>query len=270
MRELLLALRLEVFYSKKQILTMYFQRAPYGGNLVGVETASWFYFQRAPTHMGWAEAALLAVLPQKPSMIRLQRNRIKLKNKRDRLLEKLYRIGKIDKMQLSIAQSSKMPKAAKRPEAIAKHLLTHSRQFNKSPVGESSLNYWLQKKTKVLLDDYVKNKSGSKITNGALVVIDNQTGKPIAFHGNAEYLGQDPIDSSPYVNIALSARSTGSTLKPFLFAGMLDQGLLTPEMLVFDTPLWFKGFHLNLAPTAPISLSRPGLGVQCLANANSN
>ncbi len=86
--EMVLATRLELRYSKQEILGLYASHAPFGGNVVGLEAACWRYFGRSPQQLSWGEAALLAVLPNAPSLMHPGKNRDRLKEKRDRLLDK--------------------------------------------------------------------------------------------------------------------------------------------------------------------------------------
>ena len=100
--ELFRALRLEVRYSKNEILAMYTAHAPFGGNVVGLETASWRYYGRSPKQLSWGETATLAVLPNAPSLIYPGKNHDLLLTKRNRLLDKLYEKGEIDELTCDI------------------------------------------------------------------------------------------------------------------------------------------------------------------------
>lgn len=94
--EAVLALRLEMRCSKEEILALYAAHAPFGGNVVGLESASWYYFGRSARDLSWAESTLLAVLPNAPSLIHMKRNRERLREKRDRLLDRIRSGGHID------------------------------------------------------------------------------------------------------------------------------------------------------------------------------
>lgn len=107
--EMILALRLELRYSKDEILALYASHAPFGGNVVGVETAAWRYFGRSTEQLSWAESATLAVLPNNPSMIHPGRNRSTLKTKRDALLNQLHKAKIIDGIELKLASLEPLP-----------------------------------------------------------------------------------------------------------------------------------------------------------------
>lgn len=107
--EMIWALNLEVRFSKKEILALYASQAPFGGNIVGMEAASWRYFNRSPHLLSWAESATLAVLPNAPSLIFPGRNNQQLTGKRNRILEKLYERGKIDSLTLALSIQEPVP-----------------------------------------------------------------------------------------------------------------------------------------------------------------
>src|SRR5690606_22199811 len=105
---------------KSRILVEYASRAPFGGNTVGLRAAAWRYFQRAPDDLSWAEAALLAVLPNSPALIHPGRQRQQLLAKRDRLLEALRQRGLIDADALRLAKLEPLPRTARLP-SLAPH-----------------------------------------------------------------------------------------------------------------------------------------------------
>ena len=109
--EMILATRLELRYSKDQILALYASHAPFGGNVVGIDAASWRYFGHPSHQLSWAEAATLAVLPNAPAMLHLARNRDDLLRKRNRLLRRLYDNGFINTMTYELALAERLPSA---------------------------------------------------------------------------------------------------------------------------------------------------------------
>jgi penicillin-binding protein 1C len=103
--EMIMAMRLEISYSKNEIIALYASQAPFGNNVVGLDAASWRYFGKNSSKLSWGEAATLAVLPNSPSLVHLSKNRDALKKKRDRLLEKLLRSEEMDSVTCMLAQS---------------------------------------------------------------------------------------------------------------------------------------------------------------------
>src|SRR5688572_23941603 len=123
--ESVLATRLEWRYSKEEVLALYASHAPFGGNVVGLEAACWRYFGREPKELSWAEAAMLAVLPNSPSLIHPGKNREKLLAKRNRLLSKLKETKVIDQFTYELAIVEPIPEEPHPLPRYARHLLTH-------------------------------------------------------------------------------------------------------------------------------------------------
>ena len=121
--EIFSALKLESQHSKDSILAMYASHAPFGGNVVGLEAASWRYFSREPSQLSWAESATLAVLPNSPALIHLGRNRGKLKTKRDHLLKRLLDMKIIDQLSYDLAITESLPDKPYPLPRLAPHLL---------------------------------------------------------------------------------------------------------------------------------------------------
>ena len=143
--EAILALKLEYSLNKQEILITYASHAPFGGNVVGLGAAAWRYYNRPPKELTWAEAATLAVLPNSPSLIHPGRGRQKLLSKRNRLLTKLYTLGKISKDDLRISMLEPLPKRPSPIPRLSPHFL-HS-FVPPATTRVSSLDINLQKKT---------------------------------------------------------------------------------------------------------------------------
>ena len=240
--ETLQALRLEFSYDKQEILNLYASHAPFGGNVVGISAASWRYFGRAPESLSWAESALLAVLPNRPNYLRPGKNQQKLKQKRDRLLARLQQAGEFDQLQLTLALSEPLPDKILAFPKRAPHLLETliSRNFNQAVI-KTSLNSNLQAQVQSVTNNYAQRLLNSQITHLAAVVLDNKSGLPVAYIGNSGF-SHNP-HSGKGIDLLHRARSTGSILKPLLYATMLQQDEITPLQLVEDTPTKFKGYQ---------------------------
>ncbi len=239
-REMLLALRLELSRSKREILDLHAAHAPFGGNIVGIDAASWFYFSRGPEDLSWAEAAFLAVLPNDPKLISGAGNRALLKRKRDWLLERLQRRGCMSRLDCSLARAEPLPPGAKPVPRLAQHLLDTLAARNST--GKPFLSFirpGLQDTLSRIVQANGERLLRGNIRNLAAMIVDNRQGTVVAYVGNilrsgAEH-GQD-------VDLLRSPRSTGSILKPFLYAVMLQEGGLAPATLVVDTPAHFPGY----------------------------
>jgi penicillin-binding protein 1C len=237
--EIILATRLELRYSKEEILELYSSHAPFGGNVVGIEAACWRFFGRNPEQLSWSEAALLAVLPNNPSLIHLGKNRTKLKDKRDRLLEKLQRAGTFDELTLDLAKSEPIPENPLRLPKIAPHLLTRFIKEGKANQKlVTTLDLAIQQRTRQIVHDHYQVLKGNQIFNAAAVVLSVKTGDVLAYIGNTE----SGRENNEQVDVVDASRSTGSILKPFLFAAMLNEGKMLQRSLVPDVPVIINGY----------------------------
>ncbi len=230
------ATRLEFRYSKKQILALYAAHAPYGGNVMGLEAASWRYFGRPPSELSWAEAATLAILPNAPGTLHLSRGREQLLAKRNRLLGRLLAHGDIDQNTYEASIEEPLPGAPLPLPALAPHYM------NRCPQGvrtRTSLQIGLQKAVSEAVDRRSGELAAEGVADMAAVVIDNADGAVVAYIGNACMDRERP---GMQVDVAASARSTGSILKPFLYAAALQEGVILPRTLLPDVPLNLGGF----------------------------
>lgn len=238
--ECLLATRLELKYSKDEILALYASYAPFGGNVVGIEAASWRYFGRSAEELSWAEAATLAVLPNSPSIIHPGKNREQLKAKRDRLLRRLMESGKIDSTDCSLAISEPIPdKPLPLPE-YAYHLTEHiSGGSGHGQENVTGIDIGMQTRTSMILERWNNTLKEKGINDLAAVVIDIHDGSILAYCGNAR-----PDEDRPgaKVDILRSPRSTGSILKPLLYCALLQEGGILPKTLLPDIPVNINGF----------------------------
>jgi penicillin-binding protein 1C len=240
MIEIWLAFRLEVSYSKNSILNLYASHAPFGGNTVGLGAASWRYFGRPPGELSWAEAAVLAVLPNAPSAIHPGKNRTELLEKRNRLLQRLKEEEVIDQFTYELSCEEPLPESPLPLPNLAPHLVARICTENPGTQYFSQVDGGLQEKLVETGDRYQKMLASNRIFNAAIVVIDLKTKEVIAYVGNTA--PQDDPEHSPDVDIIMAPRSSGSILKPFLYAAMMDAGELLPTMLVPDVPSYYSGF----------------------------
>jgi penicillin-binding protein 1C len=239
--EAILATRLELRYSKDEILRMYAAHAPFGGNVVGIEAACWRYLGREPESLSWGEAALLAVLPNSPSLIHPGKNRSRLKGKRDKLLKKLYENKTIDEFSYTLAIQEPLPEAPQPLPAHATHLLSRAeREGFKGERIKSTIDLSLQVRCEQILNDHHQRLKTNQVHNGAILILDVKTGATLAYVGNTKPSEREV--HAEKVDIINSPRSTGSILKPFLYAAMLDDGLILSKTIVPDVPTIINGF----------------------------
>ena len=240
LRESFLSLFLELSYSKENILNIYASHAPYGGNVVGLEAASWRYFGRGPEDLTWAEAACLAVLPNQPSLVRPGKESEILKEKRDRLLYNLFLQKKIDKETYTLSVAEPVPDKPKAIPQKAYHYLEFLKTKSSNQKNISSLDYSLQEIIFEIADHHFKRNFSSGVYNTAVLILDTETGKTLAYIGNTGL--QNPNAKNEHVDMVHARRSSGSLLKPFLFAAMLDAGMILPDQLLIDIPTKIAGY----------------------------
>jgi penicillin-binding protein 1C len=240
--EMMSALKLELFRSKKEILRLYAANAPFGGNTVGIEAAAWRYTGRGTADMSWAEAATLAVLPNAPALIYPGRNSGALRLKRDGLLQTLAARGLIDSLTCSLAMGEPLPGEALPMPSAAPHLTMRLWLEEQGVRRRTTLDPFLQYEVTGLVDRHVTSLEGNGIHNAAAVVVEVSTGNVVAYVGNStlpDTTGRHGRD----VDMIMAPRSTGSIMKPFLYAGLLASGRLLPNALVPDIPTRFQGFR---------------------------
>ncbi len=231
-KEIILATRLEFRNTKQEILILYAQNAPFGGNVVGIEAASWRYYGRKSTNLSWAETATLAVLPNAPSLIYPGKNQIRLLKKRNRLLKKLKDNKIINQSTYELALLEELPQKPYRLPQITPHLLQKVSKEHKGKLVKTSIDYRLQNRVNEIVKTHYKELKQNQIYNMAVLVLDIKTRKVLA------YVGNTPTDNQHQksVDVIDKPRSTGSILKPFLYAAMLDTGEILPNALIADVP----------------------------------
>lgn len=243
-REIILATRLEWSYNKRDILRLYAAHAPFGGNTVGIDAATWRYFGKSPALITWAEASLLAVLPNSPALMHPGRSRAALKAKRDRLLQRLYEQGTIDSLSWVLSRAEPLPPAPRPLPGKAPHLMDriisdYAEGSLSSPRVQSSLDAGLQQAVTDVINRHHRQLTANEIHNAAALVLHIPTGTYRAYVGNAPRSG---ASHSQAVDIIRSPRSTGSILKPFLYAWALQEGKLLSTSLLPDYPTNYQGY----------------------------
>ena len=236
LHEALASVFFELRYSKKHILKLYAANAPFGGNVVGLEAASWRYFARPPASLSWAEAATLAVLPNQPSLVYPGANSEILLSKRNFLLARLFERGKISADEYERSLLEKLPQKPFPLPSISRHYLEYLKKTQKgkhTTTFRTKLNSSMQKNATRTLEAWSLSFSRRGINNAAALILDTKTLDVLAYCANT---GIERNTDTNAVDMIQSRRSSGSLLKPFLFAAMLDAGSLLPEQLVIDIP----------------------------------
>lgn len=234
------ATRLELRFSKEDILSFWLANAPFGGNVVGVEAATRRYYGRSPAELSWAEAATLAVLPNSPALIHPGRARSALQSKRDALLDDLVEANHLSSEEASLAKLEPLPDAPHPLPRQGDHLLERLRK--EAPAGRfhSSLEAGLQMEVMELVRRHQSLLAGNQVHNVAAMVTEVASGKVVAYVGNVPDLAPA---FAPDVDLITAARSPGSLLKPMLFGLAQENGSLAPRQLLADIPTNFNSFQ---------------------------
>ena len=239
MIEMFMATRLEVRYSKDEILSLYASHAPFGGNVVGLEAAAWRYLGRDAYDLSWAEAATFAVLPNAPSSINLSQNRERLMEKRNRLLLRLRDKGFLDEYTYESSIDEPLIGELHALPSYCPHLIEEYNKDKHATLVKTGIQMSLQERAEAVLKQWRKDLAENGINDLAAVIIDVKTGEEIAYCGNADIDAQRP---GVWVDIAQAPRSTGSILKPLLYCAALQEGVILPKSLLPDVPTNFGGF----------------------------
>ncbi|TVR83905.1 MAG: penicillin-binding protein 1C [Saprospirales bacterium] len=239
--ELLMALRLELKFSKEEILLLYASHAPFGGNVVGLEAAAWRYFGKSPENLSWSGAATLAVLPNSPALIHPGRNRDLLAAKRNQLLKRLHQKGHFDQLTLELYLEEPLPERPFPLPALSPQLLQFAKSNHPTQFRiRSSIDRDLQLMVNDKVRTYARELSSNHIEHAAVLVLDLKRNTVLSYTANVP--GARPGGSGNQVDLIQSKRSTGSILKPFLYAAMLTEGEILPQTLVADIPTRYGSF----------------------------
>lgn len=234
------ALQYESLYSKDQILTMYLNLAPYGGNAEGVGAAAHIFFNKSAAELSWAEACQLAVLPQSPNRHDPVKEPENARLARNGLAQNLMDAGVIDQQIHEEILSSPLPVRRWPSPFQAPHFSRWARgRHPGKPTLHTTLDAEMQRRTEEIVSSRVRQLRPLGINQGAVVILDSRTGEIAAMVGSADFTDEK---SQGQVNGAVAPRSPGSTLKPIVYALAFDRGLKTPDVLIEDVPRWFADY----------------------------
>ena len=254
LRQMLRAVQLEAHLSKDEILTLYLERAPFGGTIEGVEAASWAYLGKPASRLSHAEAALLAVLPQAPTRLRPDRESEAARRARDKVLERMVSTGRWSRAQVDDALVEPVVARALRPPLSAALLAERLRARDpRAERIESTIDAALQRTLEERLSNYVGRLP--ERTSAALLVVDNESMEARAYLGTAAFGDAARLG---HVDMVRAWRSPGSTLKPFVYGMALDDGLVHSQSLLLDAPQSFDGYrpgNFDAAFNGPVTVA---------------
>ena len=246
LKESFYALLLEVIHTKDEIFSLYVANAPFGGNVVGVEGATFRYFSAPIEELTASQCAVLAILPNQPSLVSLAKRREALKKKRDSLLFKMHKYSLINEEDYELSLAEELPSSPHPLPFIAMHyhnLLklkatngASSHQYSKEETSkqQTSIDRDLQLLIERLCETYASQLRRNFVHNMAVLVQEVESGNIKVYIGNTGFFASN--GKNIYVDMVQARRSSGSLLKPFLYAGMLDSGMIFPSSLLKDLP----------------------------------
>lgn len=244
LREMLRALQLELRYSKQEILERYLSLLPMGGNIEGVASASWIYFNRPPEKLSLLQSVALSLIPNNPNKLRLDRDAVPLQRDARRWLRRFRDAGTFADQDLHAAMEEGLTTARLAPPRRAPHFTQVIRERSgfagaRNDLIATTLDPAVQDIAERMLANHVHRVTADGVRNGAVLVLDNDSLTVAAWCGSADF---DDVANHGQVDGVRAVRSPGSTLKPFLYARAFDAGALTPGMRLLDIPADFGGY----------------------------
>jgi penicillin-binding protein 1C len=238
--EMLRALQLEWKYSKEELLEIYLSMVPLGGNVEGLASASLLYYQTPPERLNIAQLLDLILVPGDPNRLRPDRHPEQLlRERRSAGLRLLHRslLSRED----SLIVWNTPAAAVRRP--LPRHAPHFSLRVKNQEEGKSrvrsSLDLRIQREVETFLANHLRQWKQMGVSNGAVLVVENRTGGILAYVGSEDFHAKD---TQGQVDGVRALRSPGSTLKPFLYALLMEEGKLTPKTRLLDVPYDAEGF----------------------------
>ena len=280
-KELFLAIQLEQKYSKDEILNLYLNQSPFGGNTYGIQAASQTFFNKNAKDLNIAESALLASVLQAPTYYSPWGTHTKdLYDRKDYVLEQMNKLGFINEKEFEEAKKEVLKFAPKSNGIKAAHFVLTIQDYLNNKYGESfvetaglkvitTLDWKMQELAeKAVLDGAERNKELYKGYNAALVAQDGATGQVLVLVGSKDYFGNpEPENCQPgktckfegNFNVATQGlRQPGSTMKPFAYVTAFQKGY-TPSTMVFDLPTEFAASN----PSCPLEVDYDNENTEC-------
>ena len=239
--EMFRATQLEWKYSKQEILMLYLNLVPYGGNVEGVKAASWIYFGKSPMQLTAAEITALTVIPNRPNSLRIDGDHTELIEMRNKWLRRFEEKGLFTEAEMEDALFEPIEGYRRPAPRMAPHLSNRLvKQFSDNTIIQSSIDLQKQHTAEDITKQYIQSLYHQKITNASVLMVDNKTGEVLSYLGSADF---NSADYGGQVDGVRAVRSPGSTLKPFLYAMSFDQGLATANTTVLDVPTGYGTYQ---------------------------
>jgi penicillin-binding protein 1C len=227
-------------YSKEEILQLYLNLVPYGGNVEGVKSASLLYFGRLPNQLSLAQTTTLAIVPNRPTSLRLGKNERLLMQERNKWLRRFAADKLFSEKEVKDALAEPLDARRRALPGIAPHLAYRLKHERPQTINlQTTISLPIQDKVQTLAYNYHKRLQRYNINNLAVLVLNNQTMEIEAYIGSPDYTDNT---NAGQVDGVRAVRSPGSTLKPLVYALGIDRGTITPKTMVADVPSSFAGY----------------------------
>lgn len=276
--EIFRAFQLEFHFSKGELLEIYFNNAPYGGNIEGIGAASYFYFGKPPGQLTPAQAAMLTALPNSPTVLCPGKNIRNCYSARDRVLDVMLGRNIISEQQYREARLEKIDSIKTKTPFYAPHLCRDIAIENPDRCEIiSTIDLSIQNVCAGILKKYEYQLKSKNISNAAVVVIDNKSSEILALVGSLDFFDNK---NHGQINGALACRSPGSALKPFAYALAMEKGIVSPNMYLADLPVYYSGYSpqnydgsyrgvVSVSDALRLSLNVPAVNVCAETGLNS-
>ena len=257
LKELYLAFRVEMAFSKDKILEMYLNQVPYGGTSWGVAAAAEQYFGKDVKDLTLGQSALLAGLPAAPTYYSpYGQDPKRAKERQKQVLRRMVEEGYISREQADRAASEDLQFQPAAIDIRAPHFVMYVREYLAEKYGEAvaaqgglkvttTLDLDVQESTQKIVKDNIDKLKGYRVSNGAALVTKPKTGEILAMVGSRDFFDTS-IDGN--VNVTVASRQPGSSIKPVNYATALEHRLITPATIIMDVATTFSGGPIPYRP----------------------
>ncbi|MEP7168731.1 MAG: penicillin-binding protein 1C, partial [Bacteroidota bacterium] len=238
--EMFRAIQLEMKFSKDEILQLYLNLAPYGGNVEGVKAAALLYYARMPSILSLAQSVTLTIIPNRPTSLKPGKNEKFLMAERNKWLKRMAADNLFSQKEIADAMNEPLDMHRNEAPHEAPHFsLRMKNDFPQNPIIKTNLKKSVQEKIETITYNHSKQLQMLNVNNASVIVIENKTHHVIAYVGSSNF---NDKEHSGQVDGVSALRSPGSTLKPLAYAIAMDKGLITPKKIIEDVPVNFDGY----------------------------
>jgi penicillin-binding protein 1C len=254
LRQIIRAVEIERQLTKDDVLSLYLNLAPYGGNLEGIRAASLAYFGKEPRRLTIAESALLVALPQSPEARRPDRSVAVARRARDRVLDRAAAAGVFDAAEIARAKAEPVPALRTPMPMLAPHAADDA--VAQAPGPSAVVQLAIDARWQASLEELARERARALGPNisVAILAVDHGSGEVLARVGSSDYFD---AERAGQVDMTAALRSPGSTLKPFIYGLGFEDGFIHPETLIDDRPVRYgryapENFDLTFQGTVSV------------------